>query len=166
MLHLDQVGDQRLVGRRHLVVAKLVRPDPGELLSLLGLNDALPAPANIERHQEMEIRIGVARKGKRREARLPDDNAEFLLHLPDQRFLGPFAGLDLAARKLPKARHCFSRGAFGEQHAPIGIDQGAGGNKNEFDAHWPGPDRRQALVKGGSSPSNKFMTSPRGLIRV
>src|SRR5690349_22645029 len=64
-----QVGDQRLVGRRHLVVAKLVRSDPGELLSLLGLNDALPAPANIERHQEMEVRIGVARKGERRQAR-------------------------------------------------------------------------------------------------
>src|SRR6266581_7281977 len=87
-----QMCDQRLVRRRHLVLAEPVGPYPGQPLPFLSRDRPLPAPANEQRHQEMEIRIGVAREGERRQARLSDDDTEFLLHLPDQRFLGPLAG--------------------------------------------------------------------------
>ena len=88
----------------------------------------------------MEVRIAVAREGQRREAFFPDHNAEFLVQFPDQRVLGPLAGLDLAARKLPKARHRLAFGPLRQQHAPVGVDQGASGNKNDFDAHGLSPN--------------------------
>jgi hypothetical protein len=75
---------------------------------------------------------------QRRQTRLPHDNAKFLLQLPDQRFLGPFAGFDLAAGELPETRHRLAGRALGKKHATVGVDQGTGSNKNEFDTHWPG----------------------------
>src|SRR5207253_1824404 len=103
----------------------------------------------------MEVFIAVDCEGQRRQARLSDDNAKFLFQLPDQRFLGPFARLDLASGELPQARHRFAGGPLGEQHAAVGIDEGAGGNKNEFDAHWPRLELRQLTVK---SVSTKYDT--------
>jgi hypothetical protein len=52
---------------------------------------------------------------------------------------GTFTGFDLAAGEFPQARHRFAGGTLGEQHAAVGIDEGAGGNENKFDAHWPCP---------------------------
>ena len=106
----------------------------------------------------MEILIGVAREGQRRQARLAHDNAKFLFQFPDQSFFGPFAGLDLAAGEFPQACHRFAGGTLGEQYAAVGIDEGAGGNKNEFDAHWPCLEPRQLVVKRGSTPRNDHAT--------
>ncbi len=80
----------------------------------------------------MEIRIGVAREGERREASLLDDDAQFLLELADQRFFGPFARLHLAAGKLPQAGHRLALGPLCQQHAAVGIDKGAGSDKDDF----------------------------------
>ena len=73
----------------------------------------------------------MAREGERRKARLPDDDSQFLLQFPDQRFFGPFARLDLAAGKFPQACHRLACGPLREQHAAVGIDQGAGGDQND-----------------------------------
>src|SRR6266566_2771714 len=88
-----QVRDQRYVGLRHLVVAQTVRPYPGQLLSLLRDDRPLPAPAHIERHQQVKVRIAVARKGERRETSLLDHDPQFLLKLTDERLLRSFTGL-------------------------------------------------------------------------
>ena len=45
--------------------------------------------------------------------------------------------LDLAAGKLPQARHRPAGGAFGDQHAPVGIDEGAGGDNEKLHAYDP-----------------------------
>src|SRR5580704_13086862 len=62
-----QMRDQRHVRRRHWVFPQPVRFYPGELLSLGGGDLSFPAPADIERHQEMEVGIGVACESQRRE---------------------------------------------------------------------------------------------------
>ena len=103
----------------------------------------LPAPADIERHQEMEVLVGVAGEGQRRQAGLPHDNADFLFQLPDQRFLGPFAQFDLAAGKFPKTRHGFAGGALGQEDTAIGVDKRAGRDENE-------PHDKSRLLTSGS----------------
>jgi hypothetical protein len=96
----------------------------------------------------MKAFVGVAREGQRRETGFPHDNAKFLVELPDQRFLLSFAGLDLASGELPQASHRFASRTLGEQHAAVGIDEGARGNKNEFDAHWPRLDPDSPWLRG------------------
>jgi hypothetical protein len=93
----------------------------------------------------------MARESQRCQARLSHDNAKLLFQFSDQRFLGPFAGLDLASGKFPQACHRFAGGALGEQHAAVGIDEGTGGDKNKFDAHWPRPELGQSMVKSVST---------------
>ena len=83
----------------------------------------------------MEVGIAVAREGQRREARLVDDDPQFLLQLPDQGLLGPFARLDLAAGKFPQARHRLACRTLRDQHAPVRIDQGASGNEDDLHAY-------------------------------
>ena len=56
---IAQQRDQRLVGRRHRIVGKLLRPYPGERLVLPRHRRALPAPAQIQRHQQVEPLIGM-----------------------------------------------------------------------------------------------------------
>src|SRR5581483_1770632 len=79
-----QMRHQRLIGRRHRIIAQPVRAHPGELLPFLWHHRSLPAPADIERHQQMEIRIDVTGESERRQARFGDDDAELFLELADQ----------------------------------------------------------------------------------
>src|ERR1700734_2104175 len=65
---IAQQRDQRLVGRRHRVIGKLLRPHPGKRLVLARLRHALPTAAQIQRHQQMDALVFVRRKGERREA--------------------------------------------------------------------------------------------------
>src|SRR5450756_2776330 len=76
-----QVRDQRNVRRWHFVIPQPVRFYPGELLPLRFSDLPLPVPANIERHQEMKVGIGVTCESERRETGLIDDDAQFLLQL-------------------------------------------------------------------------------------
>ena len=94
-----------------------------------------PTPAHVKRHQQVKIRIGVARKGQRRKASVPDDDSHFLQQLSYQRFLGRLAGLHLAAWEFPKARHRFSGGALRNENAAVGIDEGAGCDDKKRSAH-------------------------------
>ena len=131
-----QMRDQRLVRRRHRVVPKLVRPHPGEPAWPFARHLSLPAPADIERHQQMEVGIGVAREGQRRETGFPDDDSEFLLQFPDQRLL---RAVSPASTLPPGNSHrpaiALPGGRSRDQHAAVGIDEGAGGDKDEFGAH-------------------------------
>src|SRR5262245_11526048 len=79
-----QMRDQRHVGRWHRIVAQLVRHHPLEPLAFERCDRPLPAPTYVERHQKVKVLVGVARKGERRKARLPDDDSEFLLELANQ----------------------------------------------------------------------------------
>ena len=115
---IDQMRDQRNVRGRHRVIAQLVGADPGQLLALARDRQALPAPADVERHQQMKAVIGVARKRQRRQARLADVDPDLLMQFADQRLLRPFAGLDLAAgqskaERLPSGR---ARSARASRH--------------------------------------------------
>src|SRR2546430_1118815 len=67
---IEQMRDQRDIRRRHWVVAQFARAHPRQLLALARDDRALPAPADVERHQQMEGLIGVAREGQRRQARV------------------------------------------------------------------------------------------------
>src|SRR5262249_15651380 len=89
-----QMRDQRQVGGGHGVVAQLVRLDPLELLAFGRRAHPLPAPAHVERHQQVKVLVGVAREGERRKARLPDDDPEFPLELAYECLLGTLARLD------------------------------------------------------------------------
>src|SRR5262249_34842799 len=96
-----------------------------------------PTPAHVERHQEVKVRIGMARKREGSQAWLLDIDSELLVEFADERLLGPLARLDLAAREFPQARHWFARRTLRDQHASIRIDEGASGDQDQFDAHNP-----------------------------
>ncbi len=81
---------------------------------------AVPSPADIERHQEMKIVIGVAGKGQRRQAGFLDDDADLLMQFADQGRFRPLAGLDLAAGKLPLERHGLIGAALADEDLAIG----------------------------------------------
>jgi len=72
----------------------------------------------------VKIIIGVAGKGQRRKARCPSVDAQFFCSSRISAASGCFAGLDLAARKLPKTSHGFAGRALCQKHAPVHIDQG------------------------------------------
>src|SRR5215470_19191844 len=130
--------DQRQVGWRHRIVAQLVRTDPGEPLIFLRRDYSLPAPTDIERHQQVKISVSMTREGERRQAVFLDDNAELLLQLADQRRLGRLARFDLAAGEFPQASHGTPGRSLGNEDTPIRIDEGARGNQHEFDHHSSG----------------------------
>src|SRR5262245_47893042 len=83
----------------------------------------------------MKIGVAVAGEAQRREALARDPDAEFLLKLADQRRFRRLAGLDLAAWELPQPRQRLAGGALGQQHAPVRIDERAGGNEKNGRAH-------------------------------
>src|SRR2546427_8574609 len=70
---------------------------------------SVPAPAHIERHQEMKIRIGVARKGQRRQTGFLDDDTQFLLELAYQCLLGR---LDRKSTRLNSSHSQISYAVF------------------------------------------------------
>src|ERR1700680_1114783 len=71
-----EMGDQWFVGGRHRIIAQLGRPHPFELLLFPAFDKTFPAPADLERHEKVEVGIAVARKGQRREALLLDDDTQ------------------------------------------------------------------------------------------
>ncbi len=107
-----QHRDERFVGRRHRVVGKLAGAHPGKLLTEPRGDVAFPVAAHVERHEEMEAVVLVAREGERREALLGDGDAELFVEFTHERRFGALAGLDLAARELPQTRHRFPGRTF------------------------------------------------------
>src|SRR5581483_6025379 len=108
--------NQRNVRWRHRIVAQSVSTNPSELLSLTRDHVAFPAPADIKRHQEMEIGIGVARESERSKTGFPHGDTDFLVQFASKRGLRPLAGLELAARKFPKPGKCLSFRPLRDQH--------------------------------------------------
>ena len=92
----------------------------------------------------MEIVIGVARKGQRRETRLLHGDADFLVKFANERCFGPLAGLKLTAWKFPESCERFAFRPLRDQHALVGVDQGAGDNESEFDVGHVLPVFRRA----------------------
>src|SRR3954451_2501417 len=81
----------------------------------------------------MKALIGVAREGERRQAGFLDRDAELLVEFAYQGFLGPLAGLDLAARKLPQPRQLLAFRALRQKNAIVRVDQGDGDDEGEFE---------------------------------
>ncbi len=99
-----QMGDERRIGRRHRIIPKLVRPAPRRAAcDALRVTVSLPAPADIERHQKVEIRIGVARKGQGRKTGFLDDDSQFLQQFPYQRLLRASRPPRPCRREIPTA---------------------------------------------------------------
>src|SRR5918998_1287199 len=61
---IGEERDQRLVRWGHGIGAQVPRPYPFQGLPLQGLHEALPAAADIERHEKMEGLVGVAGEGE------------------------------------------------------------------------------------------------------
>ena len=131
---IDQSRDQRLVGGRHGEVAQLAGADPFHRLALDGARRALPAAADIERHEQVKAVIAVACEGEGREARLLDVDAKFFGKLADQRRFRPLAGLELAAGKFPQAGKLLALGPLGDQNAVVGVDERASDDEGELHA--------------------------------
>src|SRR5262249_40614000 len=117
-------------------------------------------PADVERHQKMEIRIAVASEGKWREARFVDDDPQLLTEFPHQGILGPLTRLDLAAGKFPQASHRPAGRSLRDQHAAVRVHEGASGDEDEFDAHEVTDRRWRGGVEAGSTRS-RTQGSPR-----
>src|SRR5215471_6269491 len=150
--------DQRQVGGRHWILLEPVGPHPGEPLALARRWGAFPAPANVERHQQVKLRIAVAREGERCETCLLDDDAELLLELANECVFRSLALLDLAAGKLPQPCHRPAGGALCDQHATVGIDEGAGGDNEKLHAYDPSDGSLGALVKDFAPPSMQLLS--------
>src|ERR671930_2180407 len=76
---------QRRVGRRHWIIAQLLRPYPFECLPFPGLRRTPEASALEQRHQEVELLVSVAREGERRKACDLRLDRELFMQLADQR---------------------------------------------------------------------------------
>ena len=98
---------------------------------LTGRDEPVPSPAEIERHQQVEILVGVAGEDEGREARLGDLDPQLFLQLADQALLRRLPGLDLAAGKLPKPGQLLAGGPLADQHPPVGVDQRRGGDQQQ-----------------------------------
>ena len=71
-------------------------------------------------------------EGQRREAVRFDRNAKLFLEFADERVFRPFAGVHLAAGKLPQALERLALRPLRQQHPPVGVDQ-----RRRDDEHEP-----------------------------
>ncbi len=123
-----------VVGRRHIVVRQVLWAHPFQRLVLARHRNALPAAAQIQRHQQVEPFIGVRGEGERRQAGGRDIDAEFFLQFADQRHLRRLARRQFSPGEFPQPGHRLALRPAGQQHAAIDIDQCAGGDQQ----HRPG----------------------------
>src|SRR3954451_3745798 len=98
---IAQHGNKRQVGRGHGIVAHVLGPDPFQGGVMARLRRAVPAAADIERHQKAKRGVSMRSKGEWRETGLLHRDAELLAQLADQRLFRALAGFDLAAREFP-----------------------------------------------------------------
>jgi len=127
-----QLGDQGDIGGRHFVGAHVFRPHPSQGLPLLRSDKAFPAPAKVKRHQEVKTFVTMRSESERRETVFLHADAQFFVQLADEGLFGTLARFDLAAGKFPQTGHRFALGALREQHAAIGVDEGASRDEDEF----------------------------------
>src|SRR5581483_8617602 len=113
-------------------------------------DNSFPAPANIKRHEQVELRILVTGESQRRQTLLLDGDSQFLPHFADQTFFRPLSGFDLAARKLPQTGHGFAFRTLGDEHASVRIDKRARGDEDEIHVLKSASDVRRRGVKARS----------------
>jgi len=128
---IDQRRDQRRIGGWHRIGAQIFGRHPFQCLIFPRLDKTAPAPANIKRHEKMEVWIGKARESERREAGFLDTYPKFLVQFTDQGLFRPLVHFDLAAGKLPKPRKRLALRALRDQHTAIRVDEGGGSNEQE-----------------------------------
>src|SRR6185437_14972157 len=80
----------------HRVAIEPLGAHPGKALAFARRDHALPAAADIKRHQQMKIFVAVRGESQRRETGFVRVDAELFLELADQRRLGAFAVMHLA----------------------------------------------------------------------
>ena len=107
-------------GRIHLSGLRLDRP-----------RRSLPFAAHIEKHQQMELFIGVTGEGQGRQTGRLGIDADLFPQFPDQRLFRRFSGFDLSAGKFPKAGHRLPVRTLGDQHPTIDIDKRAGRHQKQ-----------------------------------
>ena len=79
----------------------------------------------------MEILVGMAGEGQRRETAPLDVDAELFAQFARESGFRGLALLDLAAGKLPQARHGLALGTSREQHAAVAIDKSDGRDQDQ-----------------------------------
>ncbi len=85
------------VGWRHGVVRQGLCGGEGDTLAFHTFRFAPPPPALENRHQQMEVIVGVAGEGERRQISGIYFDSQFFRAFPDQTGFGAFARFDLAA---------------------------------------------------------------------
>src|SRR5262245_42891059 len=89
-LALQEVAEhrnKRRVSRRHRVVGESRRPHPGEALPLACAWYPRPSAADVKRHQQVELGVGMGGEGQRRQTVGGDVDAELFGKLANQRGL-------------------------------------------------------------------------------
>ena len=123
---------QRLIGRRHGVGNKLGGLHPEKLLAFMRRDRSPPAPAEEERHQQVEVRIVVACEGERRKIGCRDIDAELLGELANEGMLGRFPKLDLASGEFPQPGKRSAFRPLGDQDPAVAVKQHAGRDQHEW----------------------------------
>src|SRR5687767_9684667 len=123
---IAQGGDQRLIGRRHRIVAQRLRSHPFEGAVLARLRHSLPLTADEKWHQKVKVLVRMGSKCQGREARRFGRNPKLLLKFADQCRLRRLARLELTAGKFPKPRKRFFRRPLRNKYSPVGVDQRTG----------------------------------------
>ena len=98
------------------------------MLAFAGADSALPNAADVKRHEEMKLFIGVRGEAERRETAFRDVDTQLLLQLADEGGFRRFALAQLAAGKFPQAFEMLARRPLSNQHPTVRIDQGDHGN--------------------------------------
>lgn len=98
----------------------------------LRLHETLPAPAQVEWHEQVKRIVTVAGKDEGGQTRLGNPNAQLLGELPYQAFLWGFPRINLTAWKFPQPFHLFTTWSFSDEHASIGVDERRGGDEENL----------------------------------
>jgi len=94
-------------------------------------DETFPASTQEEWHEQVKRIVTVTGKDERRQARFSDLNIKLLLQFTNETRLGGFALVKLTAWKLPQPFQRFTTWSLGDEHAPVDIDEGGGGDEDE-----------------------------------
>lgn len=127
-----QERNQRLIGRRHGIIAQSLRLHPFQRLSFPPMRDAFITTAHVKRHQQVKGLVGVAGEGQRRKAGNLGPDAQFLVQFTDKGLFRRFTVLHLAAGKLPQAGERLALGPLRQKNAAILIEKRAGSDQQNL----------------------------------
>jgi hypothetical protein len=111
---------------------QFIRARPFDRLSLRRSHRAFPAAADVKRHEEMKLLVGVARESEGLERGGAHSYSKLLGELANERLLRPFVGIELTSRKLPKAGELFTLRPLRDEHATFRVDERSCNHKEKF----------------------------------